>query len=181
MARYLSHFFSRLPQLPHVHGQRPRLTGGENAHLLPVICKLGTAIKAHYISSRLRCSFTTALSPFAGLGETDAFVPASEQSVKNLHNLLPWLLLILKINNLRNNLGPFRRSLNSQGSAPLYLLDSAGNPIFVSLDFIKYMTKNVMYLWIQFLLSVRLTQELWICCIKIRNFMPEPAGTLIHR
>lgn len=93
-------------------GKRPRLTGGENAHLLPVVSELGTAIKAHHISSRLRCSFTPALSPFAGLGEANAFVPASEQSVKNLHNLLPWLLLILKTSNLRNNLGPFRRSLN---------------------------------------------------------------------
>jgi len=42
--------------------------------------------------------------------------------------------------------GPFSSITKSQGSAPLYLLDSAGNPIFVSLDFIKYMTKNVMYL-----------------------------------
>jgi hypothetical protein len=70
-------------------GKRPRLTRGENAHLFPVVSELGTAIKAHHIRSRLRCSITTALSPFAGLGETDAFVPAPEQSVKNRHNLLP--------------------------------------------------------------------------------------------
>lgn len=127
-------------------GKRLHLTGGENAHLLPVVSELGTAIKAHHISSRLRCSFTTALSPFAGLGETDAFVPASEQSVKNLHNLLPWLLLILKNQQPSEQPGPFSSIAKLQGSTPSYLLDSACNPFFVSLDFLKCMTKNVMYL-----------------------------------
>jgi hypothetical protein len=37
----------------------------------------------------MRGSLTAALSWFAGLGEADPLVPASEQSVKDIHNLLP--------------------------------------------------------------------------------------------
>src|SRR5262245_50245862 len=77
-------------------GKRLRLNGGENAHLFPVVSEFRAAIKAHYISPRLHRGFTAALSPFAGLGETDAFVPASEQSVKNSHNLLPAVALFLE-------------------------------------------------------------------------------------
>jgi hypothetical protein len=119
-------------------GKRPRLTGGENAHVFPVVSELGTAIKAHYIRSRLRCSFTTALSPFAGLGKTDAFVPASEQSVKDLHKSPPGGCFQLQPATFGTYLGPqFLRHPNHKGSAPSYLLNSAGRPLFVSLVFPK--------------------------------------------
>jgi hypothetical protein len=36
----------------------------------------------------MRGSLAAALSWLAGLGKADSFVPASEQSVKDLHNLL---------------------------------------------------------------------------------------------
>jgi hypothetical protein len=120
-------------------GKRPRLTGGENVHLFPVVSELGTAIKAHYISSRLRCSFTAALSPFAGLGETDAFVPASEQSVKNRHKLLPPVAVDLSsalIRNLRHIPGALFLVTEPRGPAPSYLLNSAHWPCFVSLLFL---------------------------------------------
>lgn len=74
--------------------KRLRLTGGENAHLFPVVSEFLAAIQAYDVSSRLHSSFTAALSPFAGLGETDALVPASEQSVKDLHNPSRQLLVI---------------------------------------------------------------------------------------
>jgi hypothetical protein len=41
----------------------------------------------------MRGSLTAALSWLAGLGEADSFVPASEQSVKDIHNLLPAVAL----------------------------------------------------------------------------------------
>jgi hypothetical protein len=42
----------------------------------------------------MRGSLTAALSWFAGLGKADPLVPASEQSVKNIHNLLPAALAL---------------------------------------------------------------------------------------
>jgi hypothetical protein len=43
----------------------------------------------------LHGGLAAALSWLAGLGKADSFVPASEQSVKDIHNLLPaaWHLL----------------------------------------------------------------------------------------
>ena len=37
----------------------------------------------------MRGGLAAALSWLAGLGKADSFVPASEQSVKDIHNLLP--------------------------------------------------------------------------------------------
>ena len=89
--------------------KRLHLTGGENAHLFPVVWELGATIKADHVRSRLHRGFTAALSPFAGLGEANAFVPASEQSVKDLHNLLPEVAFdfegLALISNLRHILG----------------------------------------------------------------------------
>jgi len=76
-------------------GKRPLLIGGENLHLFPVVSELGTTVETHHVRSRLHGSLTAALSWLAGLGKADSFVPASEQSVKDIHNLLPaaWRLL----------------------------------------------------------------------------------------
>ena len=70
-------------------GKRLRLFGGENPHLLPVVSELGTTVEAYYIRSCLRSGLAAALSRFAGQGEADSFMPASEQSVYDVHNLLP--------------------------------------------------------------------------------------------
>ena len=74
-------------------GKRPLLIGGENTHLLPVVSELGTTVETHHVRSRMHGSLTAALSWLAGLGKADTFVPASEQSVKNTHNLLPAVAL----------------------------------------------------------------------------------------
>lgn len=66
-------------------GKRLRLNGGENAHLLPVVSELGATVQTHNVGPGLRSGLTAALSPFAGLGKANAFMPASEQSVKDLH------------------------------------------------------------------------------------------------
>ena len=85
-------------------GKRLLLNGGENTHLFPVVSELGTTVKANHVSARLHGSLAAALSWFAGLGKADSFVPASEQSVKKLHNLL----LAVASNSLllQNYLGP---------------------------------------------------------------------------
>jgi hypothetical protein len=70
-------------------GKRLFLNGGENAHLFPVVSKLGTTVETHHICSSERGGLAAALSWLAGLGKADSFMPASEQSVKNLHKLLP--------------------------------------------------------------------------------------------
>jgi hypothetical protein len=70
-------------------GKRPLLIGGEDLHLFPVVSELGTTVETHHVRSRLHGSLTAALSWLAGLGKADPFVPASEQSVKDIHNLLP--------------------------------------------------------------------------------------------
>ena len=70
-------------------GKRRALFGGENTHIFPVVSELGTTVETYHVRSRLRGSRTAALSWFAGLGKADSFVPASEQSVKDIHNLLP--------------------------------------------------------------------------------------------
>jgi hypothetical protein len=69
-------------------GKRLFLNGGENTHLFPVVSKLGTTVETHHIRSSERGGLAAALSWLAGLGKADSFVPASEQSVKDLHNLL---------------------------------------------------------------------------------------------
>ena len=69
-------------------GKRLFLNGGENTHLFPVVSELGTTVEANHVSSRLHGCLAAALSWLAGLGKADSFVPASEQSVKKLHNLL---------------------------------------------------------------------------------------------
>jgi hypothetical protein len=74
-------------------GKRPLLIGGENLHLFPVVSELGTTVETHHVCSRVRGSLTAALSWLAGLGKADSFVPASEQSVKDIHNLLPAVAL----------------------------------------------------------------------------------------
>jgi hypothetical protein len=119
-------------------GKRPLLIGGENLHLFPVVSELGTTVETHHVRSRLHGSLTAALSWLAGLGKADVFVPASEQSVKDIHNLLPaaWHLL---------------SSLNTwAGQKCLYLwpdtfvtVSSASFADFVSLDFHIQMTQIV--------------------------------------
>ena len=74
-------------------GKRPLLIGGENTHLLPVVSELGTTVETHHIRTRVHGGLTAALSWLAGQGKADTFVPASEQSVKNTHNLLPAVAL----------------------------------------------------------------------------------------
>ena len=69
-------------------GKRLFLIGGENTHLFPVVSELGTTVETNHVGSRLRGSLATALSWLAGLGKANSFVPASEQSVKDLHKLL---------------------------------------------------------------------------------------------
>jgi hypothetical protein len=69
-------------------GKRLFLNGGENTHLFPVISKLGTTVETNHICSGERGGLAAALSWLAGLGKADSLVPASEQSVKDLHNLL---------------------------------------------------------------------------------------------
>ncbi len=70
-------------------GKRLLLIGGENTHSFPVVSKLGTTVETNHIRSRMRGSLAAALSWLAGLGKADSFMPASEQSVKDLHKLLP--------------------------------------------------------------------------------------------
>jgi hypothetical protein len=70
-------------------GKRRFLIGGENAHIFPVISELGTTVETHYIRSCLRSGLAAALSWLAGLRKADVLVPASKQSVKDIHNLLP--------------------------------------------------------------------------------------------
>ena len=110
MARHLSQFLAGFSLNTGVR-HASRLTGGENAHFFPVIGELSAAIQADYIGSRVRRRFTATLSPFAGLGKADAFVPATEQSVKNLHHLLPrlhsvWALAFALLRNLRKTRVP---------------------------------------------------------------------------
>jgi hypothetical protein len=69
-------------------GKRLFLIGGENTHLFPVVSELGTTVETNHVRSRMRGGLAAALSWLAGLGKADSFVPASEQSVKDLHNLL---------------------------------------------------------------------------------------------
>ena len=70
-------------------GKRPFLIGGENAHFFPVVSELGTTVETHHVRSRMHGGLAAALSRPAGLGKADPLVPASEQSVKDLHNFLP--------------------------------------------------------------------------------------------
>src|SRR5678815_2439504 len=88
MTLYLSHFLASGLNFHTCMGKRLFLNGGENAHLFPVVSKLGTTVETHHISSGERGGLAAALSWLAGLGKADSFVPASEQSVKDLHNLL---------------------------------------------------------------------------------------------
>ena len=74
-------------------GKRLLLIGGENLHPFPVVSELGTTVETHHVRSRMRGGLTAALSWLAGLGKADSFVPASEQSVKDIHNLLPAVAL----------------------------------------------------------------------------------------
>jgi hypothetical protein len=69
-------------------GKRLFLNGGENMHLFPVVSKLGTTVETNHIRSGERGGLAAALSWLAGLGKADSLVPASEQSVKDLHNFL---------------------------------------------------------------------------------------------
>jgi hypothetical protein len=87
-------------------GKRLFLIGGENTHFLPVVSKLGTTVETNHVRSRLRGGLAAALSWLAGLGKADSFVPASEQSVKDLHNLL--LAVASNSLTLQNYLGPSR-------------------------------------------------------------------------
>lgn len=86
-------------------GKRLLLNGGENTHVFPVVSKLGTAVKTHHICSGKRGSLAAALSWLAGLGKADSFVPASEQSVKDLHNLLLAVASSTGLNSLNFYLG----------------------------------------------------------------------------
>jgi hypothetical protein len=65
--------------------------GTQDSHGLPVIGKLFAAIQTDNISARLRSRLGLALSPSAGDGEAHAFMPASEQSIKDCHLLLQTL------------------------------------------------------------------------------------------
>jgi len=87
-------------------GKRLLLIGGENTHLLPVVSELGTTVETNHVGSRMRGSLAAALSWLAGLGKTDSFVPASEQSVKDLHNLL--LAVASNSLTLQNYLGSYK-------------------------------------------------------------------------
>jgi hypothetical protein len=69
-------------------GKRLFLIGGENTHFFPVISELGTTVEANHVRARMRGGLAAALSWLAGQGKADSFVPAPEQSVKDLHNLL---------------------------------------------------------------------------------------------
>ena len=87
-------------------GKRLFLIGGENTHLFPVVSKFGTTVETHHIRSGERGSLAAALSWLAGLGKADSFVPASEQSVKDLHNLL--LAVASNSLTLQNYLGSYK-------------------------------------------------------------------------
>jgi hypothetical protein len=65
--------------------------GPQDPHGLPVIGKLFAAIQTDNVSARLRSRLGLALSPSAGDGEAHAFMPASEQSIKDCHLLLQTL------------------------------------------------------------------------------------------
>jgi hypothetical protein len=87
-------------------GKRLFLNGGENTHFFPVVSKLGTTVETHHIRSGEHGSLAAALSWLAGLGKADSFVPASEQSVKDLHNLL--LAVASNSLTLQHYLGSFK-------------------------------------------------------------------------
>ena len=145
MARHLSQFLAGFSFNTRVR-HPPRLTGGENAHFLPVIRKLGAAIQADHISSRVRRRLTATVSPLAGLGKADAFVPGPEQSVENLHHLL-------LPSNLGKNLGSHCMP-DCQGRYLRYLLISAFPPGNVSCILFGGLTKNGTFL-VHRLLSIR--------------------------
>jgi hypothetical protein len=86
-------------------GKRLFLNGGENTHFFPVVSKLGTTVKTHHIRSGEHGGLAAALSRLAGLGKADSFVPASEQSVKDLHNLLLAVASSTGLNSLNFYLG----------------------------------------------------------------------------
>ena len=107
-------------------GKRLFIIGGENTHLFPVVSKLGTTVEANHICSRKRGGLTAALSRLAGLGKADSFVPASEQSVKDLHNLLLAVASSACSNSLtlQNYLGHTRMAVQDDqaiGQIPLLL------------------------------------------------------------
>jgi len=88
MTLYLSRFLASGLNFHTCMGKRLFLNGGENTHLFPVVSELGTTVETNHVCSRLHGGLAAALSWLAGLGKADSFVPASEQSVKKLHNLL---------------------------------------------------------------------------------------------
>jgi hypothetical protein len=125
-------------------GKRLFLNGGENTHLFPVVSKLCTTVETHHICSGERGGLAAALSWLAGLGKADSFMPASEQSVKDLHNLLlavassyrstalPWVLL---------------RIVRPVGPETSVTVSSGLGLDFVSLDFHIPMTQIVINLY----------------------------------
>lgn len=117
-------------------GKRPLLIGGENLHLFPVVSELRTTVETHHVRSRMRGSLTAALSWFAGLGKADPLVPASEQSVKDIHNLLPaaWLSSLKYLG---------RPNCLYSWPEMVVTVNSASYADFVSLDFHIQMTQIV--------------------------------------
>jgi len=99
-------------------GKRRLLIGGENAHIFPVVSELGTTVETHHICSGLRGRLAAALSWLAGLGEADVLVPASEQSVKDIHNLLPAVALDFLERPSTASLSNLRHYPGLEGSRP---------------------------------------------------------------
>jgi hypothetical protein len=89
----------------------------------------------------MRGGLAAALSWLAGLGKADSFVPASEQSVKKLHNLL----LAVASSTYFLTASHFRTTWVIQGWSPrddqdigpitFVTVSSGFSPDFVSLDF----------------------------------------------
>ena len=136
----------------------PRFTGGENAHFLPVVWKFRATIQADHIRSCVRRRLAATLSPLAGLGKADAFVPATKQSVKDLHRLLPRLPSILGADSALSATfgtpGLLFASPDHQARYLRYLLISVFRPCIVSCISFGGLTKNVTFL-LHRLLSIR--------------------------
>jgi len=64
------------------------LSGGKNAHLLPVVSKLLAAIETYNVRASLESSRRSSLTCLAGHGEANSLMGTAEQYIEYFHLLL---------------------------------------------------------------------------------------------